>query len=120
MKIINIPPTDETPHVTLDKDKGLFQISGRSLPEDAAHYYNPILEWLDGYAKAPNPSTDFVVKLEYFNTASSKILLDVFTKLQGVNNCKIKWFYDKGDEDMEEAGKEFAELVEVPFEITGK
>jgi hypothetical protein len=27
----------------------------------------------------------------------------------------IEWCYQEEDEDMEEAGKEFAELVELPF-----
>ena len=44
MDVINIQGTDDTPSVVLDKDKGHFEISGRSLPEDVNMFYEPILE----------------------------------------------------------------------------
>jgi len=117
MDALKYTGTEDTPNITLDKGNGTFEISGRSLPEDAAHYYNPVIEWLDNYAKAPNETTSFVVKLEYFNTASSKMILDVLMKLEEIKNTNVKWYYDKEDEDMQEAGTEFSELISVPFEI---
>ena len=32
------------------------------------------------------------------------------------NEVLIKWFYPEDDEDMEEAGEEYADIVDVPFE----
>lgn len=117
MQVIQLEGTEDTPKVMLDKTKGIFEISGRSLPEDAAEFYNPILTWLDAYGKDSNPSTDFVVKLEYFNTASSKLILDVLSKLEAVKGAKVIWYHFEDDEDMQEAGTEFSELVDVPFEL---
>jgi hypothetical protein len=117
MQIIKIESTEDTPKVTLDATLGKFELSGRSLPEDAAEFYDPILSWLDEYVSNPNNKTTFEVKLEYFNTASSKLILDVLTKLEDLENVIIQWFYYEDDEDMEEAGEEFSELIDVEFEL---
>ncbi len=122
MQVIKIQGSDDTPKVILDANPAepIFEISGRSLPEDVVAFYEPILEWLDDYAKAPLPQTVFNFKLEYFNTASSKLLLDVLLKLEEMydngNNVLVRWHYPDDDEDMEEAGEEYADIVEVPFE----
>ena len=120
MDVIKILGSEDTPKVILDKANNQFEISGRSLPEDVAAFYEPILEWLQEYAEEPNPKTVFNFKLEYFNTASSKLLLDVLLKLEDMvddgHEVLVRWHYPSDDEDMEEAGEEYADIVEVPFE----
>ncbi|MGM0375273.1 MAG: DUF1987 domain-containing protein [Bacteroidota bacterium] len=120
MDVINIQGTDDTPSVVLDKDKGHFEISGRSLPEDVNMFYEPILEWIEKYAEDPNDRTEFNFKLEYFNTASSKVILDILLKFEEIaesgKDVVIKWHYHEDEEDMLEAGEEYADIVEVPFD----
>ncbi|MDH5604369.1 MAG: DUF1987 domain-containing protein [Cyclobacteriaceae bacterium] len=117
MEILILEGTEDTPKIYLDKANGIFEISGRSLPEDSTDFYQPVLDWIDEYSNDQNPSTEFVFKLEYFNTASSKLILDVLMALEDIDGMKIIWYYHEDDEDMEEAGQEFSELVEVPFEF---
>ena len=76
-----------------------------------------MLDWIDAYAADPNGSTEFLFKLEYFNTASSKLILDVLSALEDIDGMTIHWYFHEDDEDMEEAGEEFSELVELPFEF---
>jgi len=120
MEVIKIKGTDDTPTIILDKDNGIFEISGRSLPEDVTTFYEPVLSWLDEYQEDPNEKTVFAFKLVYFNTASSKLILDILMKLEEMhengNQVLIKWFFPEDDEDMEEAGEEYADIVDVPFE----
>jgi hypothetical protein len=120
MEIMKIKGTDDTPSVILDKESEIFEISGRSLPEDVTTFYEPILNWLDEYAENPNSKTVFTFKLVYFNTASSKLLLDILMKLEEMyengNDIMIKWYYPEDDEDMEEAGEEYSDIVDIPFE----
>lgn len=120
MEVINIKGTEDTPFVTLDKGANLFQISGRSLPEDVNQFYNPVLKWIDAYKDAPNTKTEFDFKLEYFNTASSKVILDILLKLEEIMEAGhavvIRWHYHEDEEDMREAGEEYADIVEIPFE----
>ena len=120
MEVIKIKGTDDTPNVILDADNGIFEISGRSLPEDVTTFYEPILNWLDEYEEEANEKTVFSFKLVYFNTASSKLILDILMKLEEMHengkDILIKWYFPEDDEDMEEAGEEYADLVDVPFE----
>ena len=117
MNVLNLEGTEDTPKIILDKQNGTMEISGRSLPEDSTEFYKPVLDWIEGYARNPNPSTVFVFKLEYFNTASSKLILDVLYALEDLPGIKVIWYFNEEDEDMEEAGQEFSELVEIPFEF---
>jgi hypothetical protein len=123
MEVIKILGTDDTPSVTLDAANSNFEIAGRSLPEDVAAFYKPILEWIDKYVQGPNAKTVFNFKLIYFNTASSKMLLDILMKLEDLHTSGkevlVKWHYPEDDEDMKEAGEEYADIVDVPFEQIG-
>ncbi len=120
MEAIILTGTDDTPNVTLDANNKIFEISGRSLPENPSKFYAPVLEWIDSYSENPNPKTVFDFKLEYFNTASSKLILDILIKLEKICNdgkdVLIKWHFPEDDEDMEEAGEEYADMVDIPFE----
>lgn len=120
MEIIKIAGTEDTPSIHLDLENDILEISGRSLPEDVANFYEPVLTWLDEYSKSPKPKTVFSFKLVYFNTASSKMLLDILMKLEDIHadghEVLINWHYPEDDEDMEEAGEEYADIVDVPFE----
>lgn len=121
MNSIKLEAKEDTPKIIFDSENEIFEISGRSLPEDAAVFYEPILDWLKQYAKSPNKTSEFSFKLNYFNTASSKLLLDILMILEDIHNAgnavKVNWFFEEEDEDMEEAGGEYAELVDLPFEL---
>jgi len=121
MEIINITATEDTPKVILDHVNKVFEISGRSLPEDAVFFYQPVTQWLDELAKTPIQNLELSMKLEYFNTASSKLILDILLKLEDIYQDgtlpKIKWYFLATDADMKEAGEEYSEIVALPFEI---
>ena len=121
MEVYHVEATDETPEVYLDPEKGEFQFSGKSLPEDVRSFYDPILQWIEQYNQDPKPQTDVVFKMIYFNTASSKLLMDIMLKLEEIHDAEgsevtVHWYYQEDDEDMEEAGEEYEEIVEIPFE----
>ncbi len=120
MENLVITATEDTPQVEFDLSAKQFMIQGRSLPEDVTSFYTPVIEWLDKFAESPVPGSIFRFKLEYFNTASSKLLLDILMQLEEIKtsgnaDLTIEWHYLDGDSDMLEAGEEFKELIEVPF-----
>ncbi|SRR5690554_5441415 len=117
MNKLHLEGTEDTPEIILDQTNGVMEISGRSLPEDSTEFYKPILDWIGAYAKDPNPTTTFVFRLEYFNTSSSKLILDLLYALEDIPGIKVQWHFQEDDEDMEEAGEEFSELVDIPFEF---
>ncbi|MBL4716386.1 MAG: nuclear pore complex subunit [Bacteroidetes bacterium] len=115
MEDINIVGTVDTPEIVLNKDDHTITFSGKSLPEDAASFYQPVVDWLESYRNEPFPCVTFVFKFMYFNTSSSKLLLDIICQIDEVHgdghDTKIQWHYKDGDEDMEEAGEEFEEVL---------
>jgi hypothetical protein len=122
MELLKINATEDTPQVILDSENRIFEISGRSLPEDVVVFYQPVMQWLKEFEKSPIENFELSIKLEYFNTASSKLILDILLKLEDMffngTKLKVKWFYLSTDSDMKEAGEEYSEIVGLPFEIT--
>ncbi len=121
MKPIVIEGTPKTPSIKFDPSEGVFEISGRSIPENSVDFYKPLLEWLDLYKEAPLDRTVVKIKLEYFNTSSSKCILDVFKKLESIhkaqNDVEVNWYYEEDDEDMLEAGEDYESIIRVPFKM---
>ncbi|MBK5278467.1 MAG: DUF1987 domain-containing protein [Bacteroidia bacterium] len=117
MEILLIEGTEDTPKIIFDKQKEIFEISGRSLIENSLEFYKPVLKWIMAYSQNPNPTTICSFKLEYINTDSAKRILDVLSAFDKIKETKIIWYFHEDDEDMEETGEEFSELVEIPFEL---
>lgn len=122
MTTLHLKGTEDTPEILFDIENKQFVISGRSLPEDVTAFFESTLEWLKQLQDSNLTEFTLEFKLEYFNTASSKIILDILSLLEDVNNSGnikiyIKWFSPEDDEDMIEAAEEYKELVELPFEI---
>lgn len=121
MELLNIEGTPKTPTVILNPIAGVIEIKGRSIPENSIEFYRPVVEWLDEYIKNPQPNTVVNMQLEYFNTSSSKCILDVFKKLEVLKKNQkdviINWYYEEDDEDMLEAGEDYESIIKVPFKM---
>ncbi len=121
MQSIDIEGTSKTPTVNLNAENGLIEINGRSIPENSVEFYKPLVDWLEEYKKLPAEKTTVNIQLEYFNTSSSKCILDVFKKLEDINKgdaeVVINWHYEEDDEDMLEAGEDYESIIRVPFKM---
>ena len=119
MENIKIEGTPKTPTVKFDANSGKLELSGRSIPENSIEFYKPLLDWIESYSGSPQGSTEVDIKLEYFNTSSSKCILDVFKKLEAVSdtNMVINWYYEEDDEDMLEAGEDYQAIINIPFKM---
>ncbi len=122
LKILEIKATNKTPYIKFDPNMGVLELRGRSIPENAVDFYKPLVEWLDKYAQDPKDKTEVNVQLEYFNTSSSKCILDVFKKLEDINKkpgkeVVINWYYEEDDEDMLEAGEDYQSILKIPFKM---
>ena len=121
MESIKIDGTPKTPTVNFDIESGLLELIGRSIPENSIEFYKPVLEGLDQYSGSPKEKTKVNIKLEYFNTSSSKCILDVLKKLEGIHKSGsvviINWHFEEVDEEMEEAGEDYQAIIQVPFNM---
>lgn len=125
LKGIRLSETSKTPKVFLDHLLGKYIVSGRSLPEDAVGFYHQVTIWLHQFSESYHFDKEarFEFELEYFNTSSSKCLLDIFKIIARMHKdgkpVKIIWRFDIDDEDMEETGEDYRDLLEVPFILEG-
>jgi hypothetical protein len=121
MDNITIEGSPKTPTVNFDAGAGLLEIKGRSIPENSIEFYKPLLDWIEAYASVASGTVKVVIQLEYFNTSSSKCILDVFKKLEGLMtggaDITIFWHYEEDDEDMLEAGEDYEAIINIPFKM---
>jgi hypothetical protein len=119
MEIIEIEGTFMTPEVILNPIKNEYVIRGNSRPENPLSFFNPIFTWFENHLNGKDGLTTLNISLDYFNTSSSKILLDLFELFEKYDSSKIHviWHYHSDDEDMKEAGEELFELVAISSEL---
>jgi hypothetical protein len=118
MENLNLSGSPKTPEVNFSTSGELW-LKGRSIPENSIEFYKPLMDWLEDYGKDPNANTVLNVQLEYFNTSSSKCILDLFKKLETISgsSLNVNWYYEEDDEDMLEAGEDYQAIIKVPFKM---
>jgi hypothetical protein len=117
MEILKIESTKYTPEIYFDAEKNILSIRGESYPENTADFYAPVFSWLKRYLKqAGNETITVHIELAYFNSSSSKILLDFFDMFEEATGdgrqIMINWVYEKEDEETHQYGEEFQEDFE--------
>ena len=121
MEKLTIEGTPKTPTIKFDPETGKLLIQCRSIPENSIEFYKPLVDLLDEYNDTPKESTKVDIVLEYFNTSSSKCILDVFKKLEKIKSngseVIINWHYEEDDEDMLEAGEDYQAIINIPFKM---
>ena len=125
MKAIYIQSTQDTPQVTLDIQKGIFEIKGNSYPENSAQFYNPIVEWLQELLASDfNKKIVFDFNFDYFNTSSAKFILEILRILEEFQEksveTMVRWHYFEDDIDILESGEDYKGIVSIPFELVSR
>ncbi|PID92554.1 MAG: nuclear pore complex subunit [Bacteroidetes bacterium] len=125
MEKLVIEATPNTPGIVLDPVEGKFSFSGESRPENVRKFYLPVLEWLESYtaelkaSDKPAKGMEFHFSFEYFNSTSSKFILDIFKLISQLNEAGLEpgvhWYYEEDDEDMLEVGEEMSRMSKLPF-----
>jgi hypothetical protein len=115
MNPVLIEATPTSPAINFCTD-GRLLIEGRSLPRNVHEFYKPLVEWINNLSVE---SVILDVNMEYFNSASEKMLLAMLMSLDANSRIKsliINWHYEAGDDSVLETGQIFEELLKrVPF-----
>jgi hypothetical protein len=119
---LNIPKTQNTPFVKFDD--GVLVIAGRSIPENALTFFEPVFKAITEYTKKPYPVTELNILLEYANSSSNRSLMTIFTLFEKFyengNNVYVNWFYEAGDDLMYELGNDYKAILRLPFMVLEK
>jgi hypothetical protein len=91
------------PVVSLNYETGVCEISGESYMEETYKFYQPVLKWLQNYT-SEKMSIEFNFRLTYFNTSSSRAILEIFGILKKFHDkggkVNVNWYYNAEDPDM--------------------
>lgn len=117
MENVNIEQTKSTPKIEFNVQEHTHSIIGESYPENTSSFYEPVFSWLREYLETlEDQPAVFNIELTYFNSSSSKTLMDIFDMFEEAceegKTITVNWIYDEEDEASEEYGEEFAEDVE--------
>lgn len=119
MEKLIVRPTRITPLIYFDPNRGLLELRGKSSPENSIQFYSNLIRDLEEFGRNGKQNLIANFKFEYFNTSSSKCLFDIFRKLNIVKEngfeLSINWYYEEDDEDMLEAGEDYADLLGIEF-----
>lgn len=118
MEDLIIERTAKTPYIEfLALDKRLT-LAGRSIPENSIQFYDQLLAWTNAFCSSKPGQVEVHVKLEYFNTSSSKCLMDLLKRIEKSGaSAEVSWYYEEDDEDMLEAGEDYDAIIDIPFRL---
>jgi len=118
MNNLVIGKTKTSPEINFDCNTHQLSISGHSYPENISEFYGSIFMWLEEYLEQVDENQPITVNIDltYFNSTSSKVLMDMFDMFDEAaddgNNITLNWIYDKDDPDALEFGEEFQDNLE--------
>ena len=109
--------TDKSPLVTFDGVE--LVIKGRSYMENSQDFYRTLIAQVQSLQYE---RLDVIVILAYFNTSSSKCLLELFHAFERLstneNPVAVFWYYAPDCPDLEEAGEDYRDLITgIKFEL---
>ena len=121
MKAFFLEPTEDSPRLAFDVEKGVIEISGRAFMADTQHYYNIVIDWLRSYIQNPRPSTHVIFNLEYTSAAVEQMICAVTAELDKYfimgHSISIEWQVEEENEMMIEFVEELQQLFEIPISI---
>lgn len=120
LEALHIPSSAETPEVTLNPERDTYRIVGRSLPENAHQFYQPIIDWFGKLLDAGPRQLELELYLDYYNSSTGRYLMELMLELEersGECNVGILWKADAEDDIMIEKGEEFRQLLKIPVRL---
>jgi hypothetical protein len=114
-------PSRTTPYAKVNFATGEMEIRGRSCPENTLEFYEPIFTAIKKLSNNNIENVTANFRMLYFNTSSARcffMIIKLLKKLkESGKNVIINWYADEDDEDMQETGMDYQEIVEIEFNI---
>ena len=98
------------PTVNFSAETGICELKGESYLENTFEFYEKLEEWMKEFFKSKKALT-LNIGLTYFNTASSKSILDLLNLVKGYEieggKVSVNWYLEKWDDDMKQEVEDF-------------
>ncbi len=110
------------PTVNFNARTGICMLGGESYLEETVEFYAPLLQWLREYTESPNNTNiEFNFKLTYYNTSSSKRIVDILLILKEFQNkggdVKTNWYYEEDDLDIVDEVEDFMKISKLNINL---
>ena len=109
---LKIEEKHNTPEIDFNSVSGELVLKGKSIPENATRFYQPIIDWVKEYTMEAAEQTNLHINLIYFNTSSAIWISKLIKILSTINNREkllfihlyfdIEEFDEMVDEDIKE------------------
>ncbi len=121
MNDLHLPQTPNTPAVTTALATGVVTMAGDSYPENPFEFFQPLIDWIDGFLRGQSGPLSLVLDLVYLNTSSIRAMMDIFDRMEEAHRAgatvSVRWSYDPENERVGELAEEFREDCTFPFLI---
>jgi hypothetical protein len=121
LKIIGEKNTFFVPSVNFCVETGICELDGESYLENTFEFYAPLLKWLEDYMLYVDKPLTFNFSLNYFNTASSRSILDILNMLKQYEKqggtVTVNWRVRDWDQDMKQDVEDFSLDSNLPIHI---
>lgn len=108
-----------TPRIIIDPEKNIFEITGKSFPEDSKQFYKPVFDWLEKNSSLLPGIIEFKFNLFYLSSSSIIAIKQLLLKLKEYSrkgvDVRILWYYDSDDDDIRKTGEDYVKLTELDF-----
>ena len=113
MHDLHIPAERDKPEIDFKFSEHHLLLRGESFPENALAFYGPVVAALMEYLNQIKDTQITVdIELRYFNSSSTKILLNVFRMFDQAstngNTVTLNWRHDPEDDTIAEFGADIA------------
>lgn len=108
--------TGSTPYILIDEEQRYMRFEGESFHENVIEFYREIGNWLDSFLETGFGNFTFDCELQYFNSSTAKLLLNLLTEMDehSVNGNKVvvNWIATPDNDIIIECGEDFGEEME--------
>jgi hypothetical protein len=112
------------PKVIYEEMKGTISMKGRSISPEVKRYFDDFIPYFEEQIKSKPMNLKIDLDFEYFNTVTSRILLNFFKIAKTVEEEKFKvnidWYVEEGDDDMADAAYDYQEMTGLKINIIEK
>jgi hypothetical protein len=116
---MEILATDCTPRVILNAAENRIEIEGISMSLQPQKFFRPVFHWLEKIKEHRPKELSIHVNLSFFNTYTSKVILNIFQKVMELEKEKtalrIYWYFEEGDHEMKDAGESYESILGKEF-----
>jgi len=105
--------TTSTPYVLVDEEKNYMKLEGRCFHENVGDFFKEINDWLDGYLATDFKVFTFDNAMNYFNSSTTKLMLNMLMKMDrhssDAHKIIVNWITTEDNDIMIECGEDFKE-----------